>query len=138
MDLNILVDKELKPFPICCLSTITRLHQACQSLCKVIFKQVQPNVNKKEFLMSWHPSKKIKNIQLIKHSDIFQKYFCSPHNSQTPCQASLIVHSCSASFQHGEIPPNSLQFLRLPTTFLSFVLLPNFSIYTQNWTFLDF
>lgn len=78
MNLNILVDKELKPFPICCLSTITRLHRACQSLCKVIFKQVQPNVNKKEFLVSWHPSKKIKNIQLIKHSDIFQKYFCSP------------------------------------------------------------
>lgn len=54
--------------------------------------------------MSWHPSKKIKNIQLIKHSDIFQKDFCSPHNSQTPCQASLIFTAVLHPFNMEKFP----------------------------------
>lgn len=76
----VILEEELKPFPICYLSKLPLLHWVSQSLCNIIFKEAQFNVNAEESQMSLHSPKKRKDIQLIKHSDTFQKIFCSPLN----------------------------------------------------------
>lgn len=63
---------------------------------------------------------------------LFKTFFAPPTIPESPVQQVFCAHSCAPSFQHGGIPPNSLQLFQLLTTFLHFVLLPRFPVHTYK------
>lgn len=68
--------KELKPFPICCLSTTTLITLGISVTIKSFSKRHNSMQIKKRIPTSLHPSKKIKNIQLKWH--LSKKILLSP------------------------------------------------------------